>query len=278
MHIYILSLSLLQKNHSELCDNSCHWKSHDEFSLAHLQEVHFKKLVGTDCEFQFIRSILTKATGIQKVTIGFDRTYWLKGSRHAFKLMPALDGVGRGLPAMTLSYYCTSGGVVATRDFRDCTTYTCGIKSLHIISVYRWLITWGLARIGDLLWPVTYIRSLALSNRLEIMLFLYFRFSHHINLSLSGCRKKSLIIYCKLIFAYTSWLRKIVLWNFRIKIKHLKNTKSIGKKHFFPKAMHVAAPRYDAAKARHACMLPRCCSTALPRHATAPPHANATDR
>ncbi|CAD6259620.1 unnamed protein product [Miscanthus lutarioriparius] len=59
-----------KKNQSELdllCDNnSCHWRSH-EFSLDHLEKVEFKELMGTDCEFQFIQSILTKATGIRKV-------------------------------------------------------------------------------------------------------------------------------------------------------------------------------------------------------------------
>ncbi|CAD6262292.1 unnamed protein product [Miscanthus lutarioriparius] len=72
-NIKYLSLQLryiiTKENRSELdflCDNnSCHWKSR-EFLLAHLQEVEFKKLMGTDCEFQFIQSILTKATGIQK--------------------------------------------------------------------------------------------------------------------------------------------------------------------------------------------------------------------
>jgi len=48
--------------------------------------------MGTDCEFHFIQSILTKATGIRKVTISFDRFYWRKGRKHAFKLMPPLDG------------------------------------------------------------------------------------------------------------------------------------------------------------------------------------------
>ena len=86
-----------------LCDNnSCHWKSR-EFLLAHLQEVEFKKLMGTDCEFQFIQSILTKATGIQKVTISFDR----KDRKHACKLMPPLDG---GL--WTTCKDATSGDVV----------------------------------------------------------------------------------------------------------------------------------------------------------------------
>jgi len=64
---YILPRSLLQRKQSELdllCDNnSCHWRSH-EFSVDHLEKVEFKELLGTDCEFQFIQSILTKATGI----------------------------------------------------------------------------------------------------------------------------------------------------------------------------------------------------------------------
>jgi hypothetical protein len=92
---YILPWSLLQKDTSEqdlLCDNSCQWKSH-EFSLAHLREVEFKKLVGTDCEFWFIQSILARETGIQKVTISFDPRYWLKDNKDAFKLVtPLLEG------------------------------------------------------------------------------------------------------------------------------------------------------------------------------------------
>jgi hypothetical protein len=66
--------------------------------------------MGTDCEIQFIQSILTKATGIQKVTISFDRFYWRKGRKHAFKLMPPLDG-GLWTIASGLSYP-TGGDVV----------------------------------------------------------------------------------------------------------------------------------------------------------------------
>jgi hypothetical protein len=53
-----LVLIITVGKHSKLdlvCDNSCHWKSH-ESSLAHLPEVEFKELIGTHCEFQFIRS------------------------------------------------------------------------------------------------------------------------------------------------------------------------------------------------------------------------------
>lgn len=85
---------LSKKNNPELdllCDYKCHWKSND-FSLAHLQEVEFKDLIGTNCEFQFIQSILTGATGIQKVTISFYRYYCREGKAHAFKVMPPLDG------------------------------------------------------------------------------------------------------------------------------------------------------------------------------------------
>jgi len=63
--------------------------------------------MGTDFKFQFIQSILTKATGIRKVTISFDRFYWRKGRKHAFKLMPPLDG---GL--WTTCKDATSGDVV----------------------------------------------------------------------------------------------------------------------------------------------------------------------
>ncbi|KAG0527470.1 hypothetical protein BDA96_06G236300 [Sorghum bicolor] len=97
-NIRYLSLKLcylIKKDTSEqdlLCDNSCQWKSH-EFSLAHLREVEFKKLVGTDCEFWFIQSILARETGIQKVTISFDPRYWLKDNKDAFKLVtPLLEG------------------------------------------------------------------------------------------------------------------------------------------------------------------------------------------
>jgi hypothetical protein len=49
-------------------------------------------LIGTDCELQFIQSILKRETGVQKVAINFDPYYWIKDNKDAFKLMPPIDG------------------------------------------------------------------------------------------------------------------------------------------------------------------------------------------
>ena len=90
---YILPWSLLQKKDCYLCDNSCTWNPH-EFSLAHLQEVEFKNLIGTDCELQFIQSILKREIGVRKVDISFGPSWnrIIKDNKDAFKLMPPLDG------------------------------------------------------------------------------------------------------------------------------------------------------------------------------------------
>ncbi|KAF8649999.1 hypothetical protein HU200_064161 [Digitaria exilis] len=74
------------------CDKSSQWKSH-ELSLAHVQEAEFKKLIGTADELQFIQFILTRASGIQKVAVSFNRDYWSKCSEEdGFKALPSVAG------------------------------------------------------------------------------------------------------------------------------------------------------------------------------------------
>jgi hypothetical protein len=96
---YILPWSLLQKKDPYLCDNSCTWNPH-EFSLAHLQEVEFKNLIGTDCELQFIQYILKRKIGVRKVHISFGPSWnrIIEDNKDAFKLMPPLDCRSSGAP------------------------------------------------------------------------------------------------------------------------------------------------------------------------------------
>lgn len=55
----------------EWSDSLCnHWKSL-EFSSAHLEEVKFKGVKGTDCELRFLQSVLAGATKLRKVILSF---------------------------------------------------------------------------------------------------------------------------------------------------------------------------------------------------------------
>ncbi|RLM74171.1 hypothetical protein C2845_PM15G22100 [Panicum miliaceum] len=92
-----LNICYYRKNDPELdrllCDNSAPiWESH-ELSLPHLQVAEFEKLMGTDDELQFIRFILKRASGIQKVAFSFDRKSGKKAARMVLNLcLPPLAG------------------------------------------------------------------------------------------------------------------------------------------------------------------------------------------
>ncbi|CAL5030037.1 unnamed protein product [Urochloa decumbens] len=54
-----------------LCDHPDRWNS-DEVYLPHLEEAEFTMLVGTDCEFRFMQSVLTNTRQLRKATVSFN--------------------------------------------------------------------------------------------------------------------------------------------------------------------------------------------------------------
>ncbi|XP_034605032.1 uncharacterized protein [Setaria viridis] len=63
-----------------------------EISLAHLQDVELKGLIGTDCELWFMQSVLWSAREVQEVAISFYPDYQLANRRDASDLLPELRG------------------------------------------------------------------------------------------------------------------------------------------------------------------------------------------
>ncbi|CAL4936741.1 unnamed protein product [Urochloa decumbens] len=66
-----------------ICSHEDHWTS-NELSLAKLCTAEFRGLTGTGCELRFLRFVLSSATDLEKVTIGFSINYKLGGRIDGF--------------------------------------------------------------------------------------------------------------------------------------------------------------------------------------------------
>ncbi|CAL4919787.1 unnamed protein product [Urochloa decumbens] len=66
-----------------ICSHEDHWAS-NELSLAKLCTAEFRGLTGTGCELRFLRFVLSSATDLEKVTIGFSINYKLGGRIDGF--------------------------------------------------------------------------------------------------------------------------------------------------------------------------------------------------
>ncbi|CAL5051211.1 unnamed protein product [Urochloa decumbens] len=76
------------------CDHPDHWTSSHEISMAHLQVIELIGLIGTDCEIWFMKSILTSARGLRKVSVSFDpKCVQHEGKMDAFESMLRDEGM-----------------------------------------------------------------------------------------------------------------------------------------------------------------------------------------
>ncbi|KAL6651374.1 hypothetical protein ACP70R_010299 [Stipagrostis hirtigluma subsp. patula] len=88
-----------------LSDHLDHWKSH-EINLAHLQEVEYTGLVGTDCDIKFLEFLLSSATQLRQASVSFDQKSELMGNRsNFFELTPRVGNrVWTACPDAHLTY------------------------------------------------------------------------------------------------------------------------------------------------------------------------------
>ncbi|KAL6650760.1 hypothetical protein ACP70R_009685 [Stipagrostis hirtigluma subsp. patula] len=88
-----------------LSDHLDYWKSH-EINLAHLQEVEYTGLVGTDCDIKFLEFLLSSATQPRQASVSFDQKSELMGNRsNFFELTPRVGNrVWTAFPDAHLTY------------------------------------------------------------------------------------------------------------------------------------------------------------------------------
>ncbi|CAL5030045.1 unnamed protein product [Urochloa decumbens] len=86
------------------CHHQDHWKS-QEISLAHLKEVEFKGLRGTDCELWLMQSVISSARDLQKLAVSFSPNYRSEDRSEAFDITSLVgDGVWTDCHGACLSY------------------------------------------------------------------------------------------------------------------------------------------------------------------------------